>query len=72
MPPVPGADAHGANTDRSTFNNIENLGMGFINYSLVPYMTRIEQRINIGLVEGIQSRVCTTQNSMPAHCCAGI
>ncbi|MGU9870033.1 phage portal protein [Kluyvera ascorbata] len=39
------------NTDRSTFNNIENLGMGFINYSLVPYMTRIEQRINIGLVK---------------------
>ncbi|MBL3081859.1 phage portal protein, partial [Klebsiella pneumoniae] len=27
------------NTDRATFNNIENLGIGFINYSLVPYMT---------------------------------
>jgi HK97 family phage portal protein len=38
------------NTDRATFNNIENLGMGFVNYSLVPYLTRIEQRINIGLV----------------------
>lgn len=38
------------NTDRATFNNIENLGIGFINYSLVPYLTRIEQRINIGLV----------------------
>ncbi|PWV99423.1 phage portal protein [Mangrovibacter plantisponsor] len=38
------------NTDRATFNNIEELGMGFINYSLVPYLTRIEQRINIGLV----------------------
>ncbi|MCP6588763.1 phage portal protein, partial [Klebsiella pneumoniae] len=25
------------NTDRATFNNIENLGIGFINYSLVPY-----------------------------------
>lgn len=38
------------NTDRATFNNIENLGMGFVNYSLIPYLTRIEQRINIGLV----------------------
>lgn len=38
------------NTDRATFNNIENLGIGFINYSLVPYLTRIEQRINLGLV----------------------
>ena len=38
------------NTDRATFNNIESLGIGFINYSLVPYLTRIEQRINIGLV----------------------
>ncbi|MDC9612311.1 phage portal protein [Xenorhabdus khoisanae] len=38
------------NTDRATFNNIENLGIGFINYSLVPYLTRIEQRINAGLV----------------------
>ncbi|MDE9428395.1 phage portal protein [Xenorhabdus bovienii] len=40
------------NTDRATFNNIENLGIGFINYSLVPYLTRIEQRINAGLVKG--------------------
>ena len=39
------------NTDRATFNNIESLGIGFINYSLVPYLTRIEQRINIGLVK---------------------
>lgn len=39
------------NTDRATFNNIENLGIGFINYSLVPYLIRIEQRINAGLVK---------------------
>ncbi|MEQ2027918.1 phage portal protein [Xenorhabdus szentirmaii] len=39
------------NTDHATFNNIENLGIGFINYSLVPYLTRIEQRINAGLVK---------------------
>ncbi len=38
------------NTDRATFSNIESLGIGFINYSLVPYLTRIEQRINIGLI----------------------
>ncbi|MBD2797728.1 phage portal protein [Xenorhabdus sp. 18] len=45
------------NTDRATFNNIENLGIGFINYSLVPYLTRIEQRINAGLVKpGKQGR----------------
>ncbi|MGL5665072.1 MAG: phage portal protein, partial [Shewanella sp.] len=39
------------NTDRATFSNIENLGIGFINYTLVPYFTRIEQRINVGLVK---------------------
>ncbi|WP_254557476.1 phage portal protein, partial [Salmonella enterica] len=38
------------NTDRATFNIIDELGLGFINYSLVPYLTRIEQRINTGLV----------------------
>lgn len=38
------------NTDRATFSNIEELGLGFINYSLIPYLTRIEQRINIGLI----------------------
>ncbi len=27
------------NTDHATFSNIENLGIGFINYSLVPYLT---------------------------------
>ncbi len=37
-------------TDRATCNTIEELGLGFINYSLVPYLTRIEQRINTGLV----------------------
>lgn len=39
------------NTDGATYNNIENLGRGFINYSLIPYLTRIEQRINTGLVK---------------------
>lgn len=39
------------NLDKATFNNIEHLGLSFVNYSLVPYLTRIEQRINIGLVK---------------------
>jgi HK97 family phage portal protein len=39
-----------ANLDNATFSNIENLGLGFVNYSLIPYLTRIESRINIGLV----------------------
>lgn len=39
------------NLDKATFNNIEHLGLSFVNYSLVPYLTRIEQRINIGLVQ---------------------
>lgn len=56
------------NTDRATFNNIEELGLGFINYSLVPYLTRIEQRINTGLVrESKQGKF--TPNLMPEHCC---
>jgi len=45
------------NTDRATFNNIESLGIGFINYSLVPYLTRIEQRINIGLIKDAKQGV---------------
>lgn len=36
--------------DKATFSNIEHLGLSFVNYTLVPYLTRIEQRINIGLV----------------------
>jgi len=40
-----------ANLDKASFNNIENLGLGFVNYSLIPYLTRIESRINIGLVQ---------------------
>ena len=30
------------NTDRATFNNIENLGIGLSIIPLVPYLTRIE------------------------------
>lgn len=40
-----------ANLDKASFNNIEHLGLGFVNYSLVPYLTRIESRINVGLVK---------------------
>lgn len=59
------------NTDRATFNNIEELGLGFINYSLVPYLTRIEQRINTGLVRKV-SRAFITPNLTPGRYCAGI
>ncbi|MFT0137289.1 phage portal protein [Alcanivoracaceae bacterium MT1] len=39
-----------ANLEKATFSNIEHQGINFINYALVPYMTRIEQRANIGLL----------------------
>lgn len=40
-----------ANLDRATFSNIEHQSMGFVSYSLVPYLTRIENRIRIGLIK---------------------
>ncbi len=39
-----------ANLDKATFNNVENLGLSFVNYALVPYLTRIENRIRVGLL----------------------
>lgn len=39
-----------ANMEKMTLNNIEHMGMSFVNYSLVPYMTRIESRIRVGLL----------------------
>lgn len=39
-----------ANMEKMTLNNIEHMGMSFVNYSLVPYMTRIEARIRVGLL----------------------
>ena len=39
-----------ANMDKMTLNNIEHMGMSFVNYSLVPYMTRIESRVKVGLL----------------------
>lgn len=39
-----------ASMDKMTLNNIEQMGMSFVNYSLVPYMTRIESRIRVGLL----------------------
>ncbi len=39
-----------ANMDKMTLNNMEQMGMSFINYSLVPYMTRIESRARVGLL----------------------
>ncbi|AMO58121.1 portal protein [Endozoicomonas montiporae] len=39
-----------ANLEKATFSNIEHQAQSFVNYSLMPYLTRIEQRINIGLL----------------------
>lgn len=36
--------------EKMTLNNIEHMGMSFVNYSLVPIMTRIEHRIQVGLL----------------------
>lgn len=40
-----------ANMEKMTLNNIEHMGMSFVNYSLVPYLTRIEHRIQVGLLK---------------------
>ena len=39
-----------ASMEKMTLNNIEHMGMSFVNYSLVPLMTRIEHRIRVGLL----------------------
>ena len=36
--------------EQMTLNNIEHMGMAFVNYSLVPLMTRIEHRVSVGLL----------------------
>lgn len=39
-----------ADLEKATFSNIEQQGAGFLNYSLVPILTRIESRVRIGLL----------------------
>lgn len=39
-----------ANLERATFSNIEHQALSFVSYSLVPYLTRIEQRVRAGLL----------------------
>ncbi len=39
-----------ANLEKATFSNIEHQAQSFVNYALMPYLTRIEQRINVGLL----------------------
>lgn len=39
-----------ASMEKMTLNNIEHMGMSFVNYSLVPLITRIEHRISVGLL----------------------
>lgn len=45
-----------ANMDKMTLNNIEHMGMSFVNYSLVPYMTRIESRVKVGLLSAVDRK----------------
>lgn len=40
-----------ADLEKATFSNIENQGAGFLNYALVPILTRIEGRVRIGLLK---------------------
>lgn len=40
-----------ANMEKMTLSNIEHMGMSFVNYSLVPLLTRIEHRIQVGLLD---------------------
>ncbi len=35
--------------ERATFSNIEHQGLDFVNYSLMPYITKLESRINVSL-----------------------
>lgn len=39
-----------ANIQNASLNNTETLGLQFMNYSLVPYLTRIEMRVLVGLL----------------------
>ncbi len=39
-----------ASMEKMTLNNSEHMGMSFVNYSLVPLLTRIEHRIQVGLL----------------------
>jgi len=39
-----------AKLEKMTLSNVENMGMSFVNFSLVPYLTRIEHRIHVGLL----------------------
>ena len=39
-----------ANLDNATLNNAETFGSQYINYALMPYLTRIEVRIRVGLL----------------------
>lgn len=40
-----------ANLEKMTMSNVENMGMSFVNYALVPLLTRIEHRIKVGLLK---------------------
>ncbi len=50
---------HLANSiDRATFNNIEHLGLGFVIYTLRPWLVRIEQGYSVELFDGSDDSFC--------------
>jgi len=40
-----------ANLEKMTLNNIEHMSMSFVRFSLIPYLTRIEKRVKVGLLD---------------------
>jgi len=40
-----------ANMEKMTLNNIEHMSMSFVRFSLIPYLTRIEKRVKVGLLD---------------------
>ena len=43
-----------ANLERATFSNIEHQGLSFVSNTLVPYLTRIEQKIRTNLIPAVE------------------
>lgn len=43
--------------ERATFSNIEHQGLEFVVHTLMPYLTRIEKRINLQLLEEDERRI---------------
>lgn len=46
-----------ANIEKASLNNTETLGAQFMNYGLVPYLTRVEGRILVGLLSAKDQKI---------------